>query len=161
MSDITQGLSIIFQEKHENKELYGFVSLGILWLPGIPAAIHYLSIYRMKLEWYWAVIYAFLIFVLYPVVPILALIIVLWVKPKDNKYTLEFSYAQYGATVAYAIKGCIAAPIQLFYQSWLALTGIIPFEWLSFAMTINSPTGNQLPIELPTTAFCIFFSIIM
>ena len=156
-SDIIQGMAIIYE--HQNFK-YGLIACGIMWIPGIPATIHFLSVYRLKMVWYLVIMYAILLLFFYPVVPLLAWIIVLWVKPKDGKITKQFLRAKYGASVAYAIQGCIAASIQLCYQSWLALTGIIPYEWINVKFQYKSWSGNFEDIELPTTALCIFFSIL-
>ena len=56
--------------------------------------------------------------VFYPIVPILAFINLLWMKPKLNCAVSEESYmeAEYRSVVAHAISGCIESPIQLIYQ---------------------------------------------
>ena len=156
-SDVTQGLTIIIKDGLLD---YGSIACMIIWFPGIPAAIHFLAVLRHELVWYRVVLYAALLIVFYPVVPILALIIVLWMKPKDNKTTKEFMDAQYGATVAYVIQGCIASPIQLCYQSWLALTGILPFKWTNLIIDHLDSSNNPTPITFPASGFCIFFSIL-
>ena len=99
--------------------------------------------------------------ILYPIIPIMGKLIVLWVTPSDNKTTKEFMKAQYGSTVAYAIQGSIAAPMQLCYQIWLAINGIVPFnqnsnlhlEWHDMAL-------NRGEVIFPTTGLCIVFSLI-
>ena len=156
-SDIIQGMAIIYENQ---KFKYGLIACGIMWIPGIPATIHYLSVFRLKMTWYQVILYAILMLFFYPIVPLLAWIIVLWVKPKDGKITKQFLRARYGATVAYIIQGCIAASIQLCYQSWLALTGIIPYKWINVEFQYKSWSGNFEDIELPTTALCILFSIL-
>ena len=156
-SDIIQGMAIIYESQ---KFKYGLIACGIMWIPGIPATIHYLSVFRLKMTWYQVILYAVLLLFFYPVVPLVAWIIVLWVKPKDGKITKQFLRARYGATVAYVIQGCIAASIQLCYQSWLALTGIIPYKWINVEFQYKSWSGNFEDIELPTTALCILFSIL-
>ena len=156
-SDIIQGMAIIYESQ---KFKYGLIACGIMWIPGVPATIHYLSVFRLKMTWYQVILYAVLLLFFYPVVPLLAWIIVLWVKPKDGNITKQFLRARYGATVAYVIQGCIAASIQLCYQSWLALTGIIPYKWINVEFQYKSWSGNSEDIELPTTALCILFSIL-
>ena len=158
LSDFIQGTSILI--KSDVAIIYGVAALGIIWLPGIPAAIHFLSTARLKFEWYESVIYALLLFLFYPIVPLLALMIVLWMKPSDNKDTDEFRNAQYGATVSYTIQGCISAPIQIAFQGWLAISGIMPFEWISIDATHKDWGSNEYPVRLPSTAFCIIFSIL-
>ena len=160
-SDFTQGLSILLKLNVHNVDLvYGVAALGIIWLPGIPAAIHFLSTCRLKFEWYESVIYAMLLFLFYPIVPLLALMVLLWMKPSGNKSTEEFKNAQYGATVSYTIQGCISAPIQIAFQGWLAISGIMPFTWISIDTTFIDWGSNNYPVKLPSTAFCIIFSIL-
>ena len=159
-SDIIQGVAISQDGYIDDGWKYAIIALAIVWFPGIPAAIHFLSVRRLKMVWYRAILYATLLIIFYPLVPILALIIVLWMKPNGNKTTKEFIEAQYGATVAYVIQGCISSPIQLCYQLYLALTGIVPFKWINLTFEITDWGGNPLKITLPASAFCIFFSIL-
>ena len=37
---------------------YGAVTLAICWVPGLPAAVHLLSMYRNRLEWSRTLLYA-------------------------------------------------------------------------------------------------------
>ena len=159
-SDIIQGVAISQDGYIDDGWKYAIIAMAIVWFPGIPAAIHFLSVRRLKMVWYRAILYATLLIIFYPLVPILALIIVLWMKPNGNQTTREFIEAQYGATVAYVIQGCISSPIQLCYQLYLALTGIVPFKWINLTFEITDWGGNPLKITLPTSAFCIFFSIL-
>ena len=156
-SGFIQGYALI---STEGKAVYGFITLGINWVPGIVAAIHVLSVYRRELAWYRAILFALLLIIFYPIVPILALLILLWMKPNNNKSTKEFREAEYGATVVYAIRGCIESPIQICYQLWLALNGIILMEWNNLiSLTITDWEGNQIFISFAAPV-CIFFSIL-
>ena len=74
----------------EGKEIYGIITLSINWIPGIVAAIHLLSMYRNRLPWHRVLLFALLAVVLYPVIPILAYINLLWKKPKNSVVTKEF-----------------------------------------------------------------------
>ena len=40
---------------------YGAVTLAICWLPGLPAAVHLLSMYRNRLQWSRTLLYALLL----------------------------------------------------------------------------------------------------
>ena len=144
----------------EGKALYGLMTFGINWIPGICAAIHVLSVYRTELVWYKAILFAFLSIVLSPIIPILALLILLWMQPDANKSTREFKEAEYLASVSYAIRGCIASPIQLSYQLWLVLNGIIMLEWNQMmSLTITDWEGNEILISFAGPV-CIVFSMI-
>ena len=156
-SDLVQGAIILMN--HDQKR-YGIAAFVITWIPGIPAAIHFLSVFRLQLVWYKATLYALLLVIFYPIIPILGKLIVIWVRPGDNKVTKEFMEAQYGATVAYAIHGCIASPIQLCYQSWLAINGIVPFRWNSIEFHAIDWSNNVNTISYPSTALCLIFSIL-
>ena len=171
ISDFVQAASILWQgidkgKHNENffeKGMFGLAAFSIIWAPGIPAAIHYLSVFRHRLVWYKSLIYALSIFLFYPVVPIIAKLMLLWVRPQDNKVTKEYKEAEYGATVAYAIHGCISAPIQLCYQSWLVLNGIIDIEFEYFKLDlsfIGLGAKNSETIEWPATVFSLVFSIL-
>ena len=144
----------------EGKEKYGLTTFAINWVPGICAAIHLLSVHRRELVWYKAILFSILLLIFYPIIPILALLILLWMKPNDNKSTREFKEAEYLVQVVYAIRGCFASPIQLSYQFWLALNGIILLEWSELvSLTITDWQGNELLISF-AAPMCIIFSII-
>ena len=166
-SDISQGVAIWLRdipdqadESKYGRLKYAIISFAILWAPGIPAAIHFLSVTRLNLEWYRGVIFAFLIILFYPIAPLVSVLIVLWVKPENNKPTKQFSEAQYGANVVFTIHGCISSPLQLCYQSWLALSGVMPFEWTNLEITIKDWNHNVVNIHWPASFFCILFSIL-
>ena len=42
----------------EGMATYGAVTLAICWIPGLPAAVHLLSMYRNRLEWSRTLLYA-------------------------------------------------------------------------------------------------------
>ena len=159
-SGFLQGYALL---STEGKRVFGFITFGINWIPGIVAAIHLLSVYRRELPWYKAILCAILLIVFYPLVPILALLILLWMKPNNNKSLKElkeFKKAEYGATVSSAIRGCIASPTQLGYQLWLALNGIIVLEWNdAISFSITDWEGNEILISF-AAPLCICFSIL-
>ena len=55
VSDFAQGVALFWTPE---KRVYGVVTLAINWIPGIPAAIHLLSMYRQEFPWYSTLIYA-------------------------------------------------------------------------------------------------------
>jgi hypothetical protein len=58
VSDFAQGVVLFSMPE---KRLFGIVTLAINWIPGIPAAIHLVSMYRMQFPWYSTLLYAFLL----------------------------------------------------------------------------------------------------
>ena len=157
-SDVLQGYTLFINNL--DRMWIGLVALSIIWIPGIAAAIHLLAVYRREFPWYQTILYTILLILFYPIVPILALLIVLWTKPSGNKMTKEYMEVKYGATVAYAIHGCIESPIQIAYQAGLILSGIIPWQWNGLtSFTIHDWVGNEIEFTF-ATPMCIFFSII-
>ena len=67
--------------QEEGKWQYGCISLAINWLPGLAASIYVLTMYRQLLKPKYVILYAVLVFVLYPIVPTLAYITLLWTRP--------------------------------------------------------------------------------
>lgn len=61
VTDILQGVALLTTD---GMATYGIITLAICWLPGFPAAIHLLSMYRNKLEWEKTLLYAVLLGVL-------------------------------------------------------------------------------------------------
>ena len=76
-SDFAFGFHLL----HEDHVLYGWISLAINWFPGITASIYVITMYRHELGPKRAVCYALLVFLLYPIVPTIAYIVLLWVRP--------------------------------------------------------------------------------
>ena len=164
ISDFVQVSSILIvdtSDQHESPNfLFASIAFIIIWIPGIPAAIHYLSVFRHRLVWYRSLLYALLIFLFYPIIPIIAKFILIWIRPSDNKLTKEYLEAQYGATVAYIIYGCISAPLQLFYQSWLVLNGIVSMNFGNREIVLPSAAANEVKIKWPSTLLCLISSIL-
>ena len=157
VSSLLQGYALL---STEGKRVFGLITFGINWIPGFVAAIHLLSVYRLELPWYRAIFFAILLIIFYPLVPILALLIVLWMKPANDKVTKDFREAEYGATVSYAIRGCFESPIQICYQLWLAINGVILMSWNNvISLSLKDWEGNELLISF-TAPVCIFFSML-
>ena len=76
-SDFAFGFHLL----HEDHVLYGWISLAINWFPGIAASIYVLTMYRQLLKPKFVILYAVLVFLLYPIVPTLAYITLLWTRP--------------------------------------------------------------------------------
>ena len=66
------------------KCVYGMVSLVINWVPGVPAFVTYISMYRTKFRWYSVILYALGVLVLYPLFPLWCFINLLYKKPKSK-----------------------------------------------------------------------------
>ena len=157
ISGFLQGYALI---STEGNELYGLITIGINWVPGICAAIHVLSVYRREIAWYKAILSVFVLLLFYPIIPIVALLILLWMKPNNNKSTKEFKEAEYLVSVVYTIRGCIASPLQLSFQFWLALNGIILLKWSELvSLTITDWEGNEILISFAAPV-CMFFSVL-
>ena len=77
-SDFTFAFQLM---QEEGKWQYGCISLAINWLPGLAASIYVLTMYRQLLKPKFVILYAVLVFVLYPIVPTLAYITLLWTRP--------------------------------------------------------------------------------
>ncbi len=58
VSDFAQGVVLYSTPE---KRLYGVLTLAINWIPGIPAAIHLVSMYRTEFPWYCTLLYAALL----------------------------------------------------------------------------------------------------
>ena len=159
-SELNQGFVLL---KTNDTEIYGIVTFCIIWIPGFTFAIHILSQNRKEWVWYRTILTAFLCILLYPLTPIIAIVNFLWSKPKNSKmgsviFNREFQEAKYGATITQAIHGSIASPIQLCYQLWLAINGIISFHTNVIhvsSLNLTDWEGNELiiPIAAP---ICIF-----
>ena len=150
-SDFLQGWTLLFTE---GKATYGIVTFAIVWTPGIAASIYLLAAYRREFAWYKTLLFALLLLLTYPIVPIVALLILLWMNPgdgvkEDDKRMKDFREAQHGVTVAYILQGCIASPIQVAFQVWLALTGnqsLNPAELRNQTIEIKDWFGNVINI---------------
>jgi hypothetical protein len=159
VTDFIQGYTLY---NTPGTEVYGLVSLGINWLPGLAASIHLVSMYRTNIAWHRVILYAFLLLIFYPVVPFCAFVYLLYKKPKSASMpvTEEFKQAEYLTTMAYAISGGLESPIQLIYQVWLVLNGVISLEWSKIS-TISFTDWEGNHIYLPfTSSLCITFSVI-
>ena len=149
-SEVTQGYELL---SDGDTWIYGIVTFIIIEIPGIAAAVHVLSVYRENWVWYKTILYAIGAIIFYPLVPIMTLLHLLWMTPSDGQMTKEskqrFMAAQFGATVAQAIHGCIASPLMLCYQIWLVFNGVISFADSAVrvtSITLTDWEGNQLMV---------------
>ena len=149
-SEVTQGYQLF---SDGDTRIYGIVTFIIIEIPGIAAAVHVLSVYRENWVWYKTILYAIGAVIFYPLVPIMTLLHLLWMTPSDGQMTKEskqrFMAAQFGATVAQAIHGCIASPLMLCYQIWLVFNGVVSFADSAVrvtSITLTDWEGNQLMV---------------
>ena len=77
ISDFAFGFQLILQ----GEWAYASICFAINWFPGITASIYVITMYRHELGPKRAVCYALLVFLLYPIVPTIAYIVLLWVRP--------------------------------------------------------------------------------
>ena len=61
----------------------------------------------------------------------MAYVRLLFRKPKNSEDVVspEFISAQYHTIIVHALTGGLESPIQLIYQLWLVLNGIIVIDW--------------------------------
>ena len=157
----SEGLQAYSLFSNSDKSQYGFVTLFILFLPGIAAAIHLISVYRFEWIWYYTILYALCAIVFYPFLPIVAFLHLLWMTPADGKITDEYKRAQHAATVTQSIHGCIASPIQLSYQLYLAFNGVQLFHdtTRNTHITVKDWSDNTYNVDFAAPV-CIFMQII-
>ena len=172
-SEINQGYALVVNPETFK---YGIATFGVIWLPGICFAIHVLSVDRKSWIWYRTILTALACVLLYPIAPILAILNFLWKKPDESEskfnrsskrqseskrmFTKSMKEAQYSCTMTQAIHGGIALPMQLCYQLWLAINGIVSYA--DDSVTLNTITlsdweGNEIiiPIAAPVCIFLI------
>ena len=159
VSDFVQATSIFIGRDDITFALFAYL---IIWIPGIPTAVHYLAVFRHRVIWYKSLIYALLIILFYPIIPIIAKLVLIWMRPTSNEITEEYLEAKYVATIAYAIHGCVSSPIQLCYQCWLLLKGVVPWDlgYLTFDLSAFDWSNNDGKIQWPSTPLCLIFSIL-
>ena len=159
VSDFLQGYTLFHLP---GKRSYGIASLAINWIPGLAGFIHVISMYRNVLPWYKVISFAFLMLILYPVIPLCSFVYLMYKKPKsvDEPVGPEFTQAQYFTTIIHAMTGGLESPIQLIFQVWLVLNGVILWDWNQVTnLTFTDPQGNT--IYLPyTTSLCVCFSVV-
>jgi len=127
ITDFCQGFALLMTP---GKRGYGIVTIALNWLPGIPAAIHLLSAYRERIPWHRALIYCFLLIAFYPLVPLVAYANLLWKKPKEpGAISNEFREAEFLASLAHALSGGIESPVQLTFQCWMIVNGVVRIDW--------------------------------
>jgi hypothetical protein len=162
-SEINQGYALVMNPETYK---YGIATIGVIWLPGVCFAVHILSVNRKNWIWYRTILCALSAILLYPIAPILAILNFLWKKPDESEskrqstFTKSMKEAQYSCTMTQAIHGGIALPIQLCYQLWLAINGIVSYadDGITFnTITLNDWEGNEIiiPIAAPVCIFLI------
>ena len=159
VSDFLQGYTLFHLP---GKRSYGIASLAINWITGLAGFIHVISMYRNVLPWYKVISFAFLMLILYPVIPLCSFVYLMYKKPKSVEEPVrpEFTQAQYFTTIIHAMTGGLESPIQLIFQVWLVLNGVILWDWNQVTnLTFTDPQGNT--IYLPyTTSLCMCFSVV-
>lgn len=185
VSEINQGFALLLVPETRN---YGIATFIVSWAPGITFAIYILSKYRRMKEWPWYKImfWAASSVLMYPIVPIFSIFHFLWNKPEDTCEVMEeriksikdeemtndlkdvqrrikeANEAKIRLRIAQAIHGGIAAPLQLCYQLWLAINGILTLEDKGIIFSViklQDWEGNE--VTIPTAApVCIFFTCI-
>ena len=68
VGDVESDFTFGFQLIHNGDVKYGCISLAINWLPGIAASIYVVTMYKQRLTTKFAVLYATMVFLLYPIV---------------------------------------------------------------------------------------------
>lgn len=153
VSDMYQGATLFTSS---DTKIYGAIALGINWIPGIAAAIHFMSMYRRHFPMTHVLLYATVLVLFYPIIPILAYINLLWKRPKDAIITQEFRDAEHLANLAHALSGGLESPIQLIFQLWLFLNGAINSKSMTNIFTLQDWYGNTISIPMVFSLSIIF-----
>ena len=140
---------------------YGFISFAISMIPGIIAAQHVLTHYRMKWEFKITLLAVICCLCFYPLIPTLTWLHLLWMTPSNDQITPEYEKAQYLVTITQAIHGCIASPLQLGYQVSLVYRGInvLTNATEMRQVSFKDLAGNEVAFQY-AAPLVIFFSII-
>lgn len=171
-SEFNQGFSLFMVSETRN---YGIATFIVSWVPGITFAIYILSKYRRQSTWPWykTMFWSSCSVLLYPIVPIFSIICFLWTKPEEiysehlTKEETEDAQkiakeAKIKLRIVQGIHGGIAAPLQLCYQLWLVINGILTIEdngIIFSSIRLKDWEGNE--VLIPTAApICIFFTCI-
>ena len=171
-SEFNQGYSLLMAPETRN---YGIATFIVSWVPGIAFAIYILSKYRRQTAWPWyeTLFLASCSVLLYPIVPIFSILYFLWTKPEETyskNVTKEETRneqnmakeAKIRLRTVQGIHGGIAAPLQLCYQLWLVINGILNIEdngIIFSSIKLKDWEGNE--VLIPTAApICIFFTCI-
>ena len=171
-SEFNQGFSLFMVSETRN---YGIATFIVSWVPGITFAIYILSKYRRQSTWPWykTMFWTSCSVLLYPIVPIFSIISFLWTKPEEiyaehlTKEETEDAQkiakeAKIKLRIVQGIHGGIAAPLQLCYQLWLVINGILTIEdngIIFSSIKLKDWEGNE--VLIPTAApICIFFTCI-
>merc|ERR1712018_361705 len=98
----------------------------------------------------------------YPVIPVLAYVNLLWAKPKRSageaaSSSAKFREAEYFACIAHAISGGIGTPVQLIFQLWMMLNGVMDAPLKEFScVTISDWEGNTVCVPIVSSLTLIF-----
>ena len=101
----------------------------------------------------------------YPVIPVLAYVNLLWAKPKRNgrgeaASSAKFREAEYFACTAHAISGGIGTPVQLVFQVWMMLNGVMDARLKEFScITVSDWEGNSVCVPI-VSSLTLLFSIL-
>ena len=146
-SDLWLGLDLMFDFHNQRSgalkteaEKYGYVVLAVVWLPGIVAATHLRTYYRLeflqqKLKF---LVKSILLFTFYPLVTPLATVITFFYmankKEEMNPRLKEYIYS------APTFEGAVEAPIQITILIFLTMNGFYDLPWY--------PTNHQNTVQL-------------
>ncbi len=83
-------------------------------------------------------------------------------RPRTGTAREEAVYreAEHRSVVACAISGCIESPVQIIFQMWLVLNGVVRLDFSEDkSVSITDLQGNTLMMPF-TASVCILFSIL-
>ena len=92
----------------------------------------------------------------------MAYVRLLFRKPKNSEDVVspEFIIAQYRTIIVHALTGGLESTIQLIYQLWLVLNGIIVIDWNRLVqLSFEDAQGNQIFLPYMASS-CIMFSVV-
>ena len=108
----------------EGKSDFGIFALIIIWVPGFISFVQFIVTYRQELPGYLVFVLAFGVVILYPVVPAIANVRLLYFLPKrDGVITQQFKNARYFLK-SVKISFFLESSLQTVYLLWLGANGI-------------------------------------
>jgi hypothetical protein len=91
---------------------------------------------------------------------VLAYVNLLWAKPKHRHHcesSAKFREAEYFACIANAISGGIESPVQLSFQLWMVLNGVISIEWSKISTySFTDWQGNIVSLPIAASLSIVF-----
>ena len=154
--DYSVGLDLIFSSEVDKG--YGLMSLILNWIPGLVVFFHIISSNRESQSKVKTVLFALLSWITYPVLLTFSILYVLINRPKNSRGTKQYQSALNFLTVLQAISGCFEAPLQMTYNLWLIMNGVLPSSFGIKCIFFEDLNGNQLCV--PTSAsLSIIFSL--